>query len=432
MKRNTACLLAILSIFGIVAVVVILIYHSKDNFVRSLSNPMIRTDQCIYSDPSCQGKCGSSDDWKSIWYDPTIQTNMTLFFKWYNPTSSQWEQSALYKLNEFNTVLDDIMDGIGDYHLYHGKTTAILVNIAAFLSQCMAETIEYNACDENNWSKTENYPLTASCGQGGQDYTGPSYSCDGQCPIDPKMKIVASTNATWYGAPGPLFCAPKTQPSLGHWDTQNPNYCPKSQDPIFDRPDEYINQISTNTQSCQYYSGQKGGSPAAISTPTERTSVEGCCWWGRGIIQLTGPCNMGKLNTYLKGTKYLPDGKNLCQDPSLICSPDAPLLKYVAGFIYWCSEVQTYSDKTYNYITDLEAFATRLEADPSSTIDNMQWQPDEFIYSVSGIVNRGCPTPGSGCDPWAQPEDRRMCFFQILLRVLYLGIPPDFRPCSHP
>ena len=32
-----------------------------------------------------------------------------------------------------------------------------------------------------------------------------------------------------------------------------------------------------------------------------RTDVEGCCWWGRGVIQIqtTGVCNYGMLNYYL-------------------------------------------------------------------------------------------------------------------------------------
>ena len=85
---------------------------------------------------------------------------------------------------------------------------------------------------------------------------------------------------------------------------------------------------------CEEYEGQKGGAfnndiPSANSGG--RTDVEGCCWWGRGVIQTTvrncwniicliqfyvlsefcitylvsnvvilkGVCNFGKLNYYL-------------------------------------------------------------------------------------------------------------------------------------
>ena len=41
-----------------------------------------------------------------------------------------------------------------------------------------------------------------------------------ECPVDPNMSITAVTHAKWYGAPGPLFCGPKTdeQPFSGFWD----------------------------------------------------------------------------------------------------------------------------------------------------------------------------------------------------------------------
>ena len=48
-------------------------------------------------------------------------------------------------------------------------TQAGLVNIAAFIAQCMKETIKYNACDENNWDIINGmYPLSNVCGQLGQ------------------------------------------------------------------------------------------------------------------------------------------------------------------------------------------------------------------------------------------------------------------------
>jgi len=70
-------------------------------------------------------------------------------------------------------------DGIGEAKLWIGEGDNEkygMVNIAAFLAQCMQETIRYNACDENNWSdpKTsqtyggETYAAVAACGQAHQ------------------------------------------------------------------------------------------------------------------------------------------------------------------------------------------------------------------------------------------------------------------------
>jgi hypothetical protein len=31
-----------------------------------------------------------------------------------------------------------------------------------------------------------------------------------ECPVNPNLKIKATTNANWYEAPAPLYCKPKT------------------------------------------------------------------------------------------------------------------------------------------------------------------------------------------------------------------------------
>ena len=87
----------------------------------------------------------------------------------------------------------------------------------------MKETIKYNACDENNWDVINGrYPLSNSCGQLQQSYQ--DYTCQKDmehmaCDVDINMETKATTQATWYGAPGPLFCAPKSkQPFTGYWD----------------------------------------------------------------------------------------------------------------------------------------------------------------------------------------------------------------------
>merc|ERR1719389_839338 len=91
-----------------------------------------------------------------------------------------------------------------------------LVNIAAFLAQCMQETIQYNACDENNWSDRavvaeaggSTYSATSACGQLHQSYQ--DYTCSAEednmaggkmaCDVDPSMETRAATQAQWYGA----------------------------------------------------------------------------------------------------------------------------------------------------------------------------------------------------------------------------------------
>ena len=175
-------------------------------------------------------------------------------------------------------------DGVANKYFYMGDDSARghlygLVNIAAFLAQSMKETIQYNACDENSWDLVNGmYPLSNSCGQLGQSYQ--DYKCSEseahmECFVNPDMEIKATTNAKWYGAPGPLFCGPKAKyPSTGFWDHSK----------------ECNKPWADPRETCDVYEGQKAGgfdSSSPIPNSLGRTDVEGCCFWGRGVIQTT-------------------------------------------------------------------------------------------------------------------------------------------------
>jgi hypothetical protein len=257
------------------------------------------------------------------------------------------------------------------------------------------------------------------------------------------MIQTALTNAKWYGAPTSLFCAPTsvTGINLGYWDTLSGACQPSTTTPLFTRPDEYIQKLTTDmSTTCQFYAGQKGGKPVAVAGgaynsvagPDARNDVEGCCWWGRGVIQLTGRCNVGKLNKVLIGSGFLKDGDDLCKDPGIICGSKYPTLKWISGMIFWCSEVMSYNEEGYSYTDDLKKFASMMEKDAQGTVSNMSWTNGTFIYSVSGIVNRGCPSPGKGCDEFGAVEIRRMCFFQNVLAILFGVSPPlPMSQCKH-
>jgi predicted chitinase len=329
----------------------------------------------------------------------------------YEAPSMEWLPSSVYKsgdllkalrvmyesgvANKFFYMGDDSMDG----HLYG------LVNIAAFLAQSMKETIKYNACDENNWDFVSGgYPLSNACGQLGQSYQ--DYSCADhekhmECPVKKEMTLTATTNAKWWGAPAPLFCGPKeTYPFTGYWD-----------------PSVDCNSMWSNPPvQCDAYDGQKGGRFANDSPSPNtagRTDVEGCCWWGRGVIQTTGVCNFGKLNYYL-GARAADEGResrypniNFCEQPGAICaSEEHKELKWIAGMFYWVESLQSYSVGGWDYITELRSF-----------VDNGMSDRNQFIDAVSGIVNRGCHNPpcaSGGVDGLAE----RASNFQKVLEVL--------------
>ena len=206
-----------------------------------------------------------------------------------------WSPSKLYRFHGFLQALRiaySMEDGLGNNNknmtFYLGmdndnddtteeEVVVGLVNIAAFLAQSMKETIKYDACDENNWDILDGkYPLSNACGQLGQSYQ--DYNCPEeeyrhmQCQVDPNMELKATTQASWYGAPGPLFCGPTSvYPTTGYWDyTYTCDYS-------WEDPPRY----------CTDYVGQKGGrydNSEVVMNRNNRTDVMGCCWWGRGCV----------------------------------------------------------------------------------------------------------------------------------------------------
>eukprot|EP00929_Paragymnodinium_shiwhaense_P097023 TRINITY_DN587_c0_g2_i1.p1 TRINITY_DN587_c0_g2~~TRINITY_DN587_c0_g2_i1.p1 ORF type:complete len:537 (-),score=85.97 TRINITY_DN587_c0_g2_i1:404-2014(-) len=348
-------------------------------------------------------------------------------------TGNGWLPSDIYTWPDMIKAVQTMATtGVGKSRLwagFDGNHIYGLVNIAAFLAQCMQETIQYNACDENNWSDKavvqeaggSSYSSTAACGQLHQSYQ--DYTCSAEedelaggqmaCDVDPDMEMRATTQAGWYGAPGKLFCAPKSKvPKAPRWDYAAPwcapeggwgHVAPFSDDVPLNEYFDYVNEGG----SCKDYQGIKTGgwtfegegctngacpgSPAPLfGVPEGRTDVEGCCWWGRGVIQTTGVCNFGKLNYYL-GKRAANEGRvsaypqvDFCKNPGAICGPDGPSeLKWVAGFFYWLNSVQPYSSGSWNYQAELKKWVD----------GGRKRGENSFINGASGIVNRGCHNP---------------------------------------
>jgi len=140
-----------------------------------------------------------------------------------------------------------------------------------------------------------------------------------------------------------------------------------------------------------------------------RTDVEGCCWWGRGVIQTSGVCNFGKLN-YFIGKRAADEGResryptiDFCKDPEAICSSkEHKELKWIAGFFYWINEVQPYERDGWNYIAELHKF---VEGGMVG---------DSFINAVSGIVNRGCHNPPCGTGELDGGPERAQNFREVI------------------
>merc|ERR1719316_1798273 len=362
-----------------------------------------------------------------------------------------WAPSEIYKSPDLIAAVEKMtVTGVGEYKLVGGQSqedaNMALVNIAAFLAQSMHETIQYDACDENNWDSTSGYAASNACGQLGQSYQ--DYKCPAgeehmACENDPTMEMVATTHAKWYGAPAPFFCAPKSKvPKAPKWNHGSPWCSAYTERTPFQGDDFFANvRGARNSENCSSESGTKnvyknqqaggfefcnGEGCANAAAPNfgreERTDVEGCCWWGRGVIQTTGVCNFGKLN-YYAGARAAREGRealfanvDFCKRPDSICnSTEHPDLKWIAGLFFYSKEVQLYpTDDQYgfDYEKELQYFTDAGNINDTS-----------FIDRVSGIVNRGCPSL-NGCSAGPTHEaHKRAHNFQTVLRAF--GYPFD-------
>ena len=407
----------------------------------------------------------------------TMNTEVLLF-----NTGTQWIPSTIYKWEDFLTALNAMHNkGVaGDkFWLYdedgstdEQKSNYAKVAMASFLAQSMQETIQYDACDENSWQFIKDatathpavlasykrgdfsvdLPLDAACGQLGQVYADYGVDKNGvdnpySCPKTPKMEVTAVTNARYYGASGPLFSAPNkvlndlgllVNGKSGRWDyQQHCNGTPAFSDANFSDPktDGWLRE------ECKVYKGQKAG--LVVWDGSSKRDLQGCSWWGRGVIQTTGRENFGKLNHFLgrshidksligkdvawAGTniKIKPAPENplyadmdLCSNPELICSSKKNKeIKWIAGLFFWVNSVQAYNMeqgkyKDWNYYIELKKYV-------DSDFGKTNYKPlngISFIDSISGIVNRGCPDntcPVSGEVHGA--KDRANNFKKVLL-----------------
>jgi len=224
-------------------------------------------------------------------------------FQWRTP-SNTWEVSEMYTWEDMTVAVEMMLTrGVGNDKLWNGGDNARygLVGIAAFLANAMQETIQYNACDENNWSDAavsaghggEPYAAASACGQLGQSYQDYSASPEenalaistgvGQyegrrmaCDVDPNMELRAVTHATWYGAPPPLFCAPKSKvPKAPKWNHASPWCALEGEANKFQGGEinqdffDYVN----NGRSCRDYGGIQAGGWDFLVTETKLAEV---------------------------------------------------------------------------------------------------------------------------------------------------------------
>jgi hypothetical protein len=302
-------------------------------------------------------------------------------------------QSTLYTFDELLTSLKVMgKDGFGaDFVFFLFDSTEDyyygLVNTAAFLANAMVESISTDSCDENNEEGINGrFAISNSCGQYNRSYQ--DEKCEGEdnsysCEVDPNMQVTAVTAAQGSRSPPPFICKPGSS-QAGYWDT--------------------------NT-----------GMPvnAALSNSNGRTTVEGCCFWGRGSLLTRNVCNLGKLNYYLgKGganeRDVLYPDIDFCVDPEAICSSSvADALRWRTGMFEWSERVQRYSSEGWDYEDQL-----RQLVDGDLGYASL----GDFIAATSRILANGCHT--RGCAQPNNPDleirelDKRIANFDMIVNTI--------------
>lgn len=275
-----------------------------------------------------------------------------------------------------------------------------LVNLAAFLANAMAESIDHDSCEEFHWEKdsTGRYAISNSCGQNGRNYeteTCPPWQSFMTCPAAADVNMQASIPATseppfrFDPKPPPFMCMPKSVlPSSGFWEEP------------------------TNTLN-------KG---ASYPNSYGRTDIEGCCYWGRGVLHTRGSCNFGKFNFHV-GSQAAAENRpslypdlDFCSDPGLICTDEERTMdiRWIVGMFEWVDMVQDYYDSAldWQYTRELYKYVDGGMSD------------DSFIEKVNLILARGCHL--YPCSTYSAVESDRFLYstekktnFRNILKLLF-------------
>eukprot|EP00581_Thalassiosira_minuscula_P003924 CAMPEP_0183746096 /NCGR_PEP_ID=MMETSP0737-20130205/66577_1 /TAXON_ID=385413 /ORGANISM="Thalassiosira miniscula, Strain CCMP1093" /LENGTH=782 /DNA_ID=CAMNT_0025981777 /DNA_START=50 /DNA_END=2398 /DNA_ORIENTATION=- len=301
--------------------------------------------------------------------------------------------------------------GEGTGARFQRKLTGVeygLVNIGLFLSNAMEEGIKIDSCDEWNTdfmydNLREKYPLSNACGQYGRSYE--DEECHQmepfQCPLNTTLELTAVVGNTYMNVP-PFTCRARI------FDGANeifPGYYDVADDVVIKSP--YANTLG-------------------------RTDVEGCCYWGRGVLLTRGRCTIGKLDKYVgKGATdrgiYLYDDVDFCTNPEAICNHHrSNELRWLLGMLEWSDRVQSYANlnSDWRYMDELKRFVDGGMVD------------EEFINGVINIFTRKCHDESCD-DQWYLDEENNVFkesridnFRKIIFEIF--NLPLTYNPTKSP
>ena len=261
--------------------------------------------------------------------------------------------------------------------IYLGKNAIEgAVIISGMFGQFIHEGYNFQICDESNWKGKECGFGSCSCGQFDKEHDyarGDGYSTHPVCDLDINMSIDASTNE---------------------------------------------NNSRTDQMKCG---------------PDVADAI-GCCWWGRGPVQLTGRHNIKIFDNWLNENSNIlgKTKQSLCKNPGQICVPNTKTTNdvsvvWLGSLFYWINSVQDQNNTLY-----MRSFDDFMKLKVGNTFNNMRNtqlignEPISWAAGIGGAINNGSWTE-SGSGPI------RICAFLRMLKLLGImdtGDNPDQPNCD--
>eukprot|EP00797_Seminavis_robusta_P017527 Sro2618_g332760.1 F5/8 type C domain (1304) ;mRNA; r:2-4086 len=252
-----------------------------------------------------------------------------------------------------------------------GRIEYAMAHMGLLLGQAFQESMITGMCDEQNTNPTDK--VNPGCGQEGENYRFPN--------TDSQL------------GQGDFSCFENEE----EWKT--------GFKPIPDEPDPQLNKkfvgcplqpqidlIESKIMPSNQEKNEYEELPMVCGLDANIGS-RGCCWWGRGMLQMTYQCNYGDFQENWGAYYQVPDREDIdiCSNPGQVCSEQFPEMKYLTGLFTWVKNVV--HNPSFDFIQELKQWV-------DSGLDT---SPGGFIDRVGGALVNGDPN-----QPPPNAEERRL------------------------
>jgi hypothetical protein len=272
-----------------------------------------------------------------------------------------------------------------------GRVDLAKAHMGLLLGQAFQESMITGMCDQQNTNPLDK--VNPGCGQNGDNYRFPN--------VDPQLGqghfACFANEMEWISGYRPI---------AGESDPQKDKEfvgCP-----LQPEVDMILSQIMPSNRPKDEYQQM-----AMMCGLDANIGCQDCCWWGRGMLQMTYQCEYGDFQENWGAYYQVPDREdiNICADPNQVCSEVFHEMRYLTGLFTWVKAVV--HNLGFNFNEELQQW-----------VDSGMSMDDSFIDRVSGAVVNG--------DPNTVPPDaqqRRLytkAAVEAIMPLVPYGVEADF------